>query len=615
MEKKHCLCIGMLFLLLFLPTVFFFPSRADGRLLDLGGSADISYGRIRTTQEDAVSKTDFLQQRYNLHNFGEILDPRLGTWSLNGTFLSQDTETSGNFTDQNFNFTDYSLGLNLFPYLSPFSFYAQRVTRSNQLDVVVKDTITTYGANWSLSVPRLPRLALSYNQSELKANDPNRFPDTLSRYFNAESSGRIGETTVIGRYQFNQTDVARIDGEVDTVDGHGVNLNTESRLGSAVSLSTFARYADVGGTNAPGLTFAQERAVGASLFYTPSLYWDTHARVEYAETPDTIDFKRMNAFWSASIRPTELLDMVTSLRYFQFEVNDTKTSSPFADYNLNYRPFFGLSTGLGASVGVTQTEGNGAELSSFYQRYRGYVNYTRSIEILRYSASYALSYGTADTSRDHLAGPQKDNLRDLMNTVTLGVENTQIRIVHIALAYTFNDINRDGPTVQIEDDQRSHTFQVNVDSSYFRGLLLRDDSLFLQSSSSLTRIQGFGPEGSTFTFDVRGNYYFLGGGLLGAGWTRQDFPEDFYLDSDIYFEELQWSFYLGNANLTLGARDSHQRGDGDISLDRDTLEFTTLLAYQIGKFIFNLDHRWANDRSAGVTFRSETFFARATRVF
>ncbi|MCG3111364.1 MAG: hypothetical protein MCM46_06015 [Candidatus Manganitrophus sp. SB1] len=613
MEKKRCLWTGML-ILLFLPTLFY-PSRADGRLLNLGGSVDLSYGHIRTTQEEDVAETDFLQQRYNLHNFGEIIDPRIGTFSLSGTFLSQDTETNGNFTDQNFNFTDYSLGLNLFPYISPFSFYAQRVTRSNQLDTVVKDTITTYGANWSLSIPRLPRLALSYNQSELKANDRDRLPDTVSRYFNAESSGRIGETTVIGRYQYNQTDVARIDGEVDSIDGHAVNLNTESRLASALSLSTFARYADVGGTNAPGLTFAQERAVGASVFYTPSVFWDTHARVEYAETPDTIDFNRLNAFWSASIRPTELLDMVTSLRYFQFEVNGTTTSSPFADYVLNYRPFFGLSTGLGASVGMTETEGNGAELSSLYQRYRGYANYTRSVEILRYSASYALSYGTADTSRANLAGPQEDDLRDLMNTLTLGVENTQIRIIHIALAYTFNDINRDGPTVQEEDDQRAHTFQLNVDSSYFRGVIFRDDSLFLQGSASLTRIEGFGPTGTSLLYDARGSYYFLGGGLLAAGWTRQDYPEGFYLDSDIFYEEIQWSFYLGNTNLTLGARDSHQRGDGNSSLDRDTLEFTTVLAYQIGKFLFNLDHRWANDRSAGVTYRSETIFARATRVF
>jgi len=616
----------MLSFLFSLPMVTL-PSRAEGAFFNLGGSVDLTYGYTRTTQnsvenQEIVSKTSFLQQRYSLSNYGELLDPRLGTWSFNGTYLSQDTKSKGDFPDQNFKFTDYSLAFNLFPYVSPLSFYAQRVTRSNEPDTIVKDTVTTYGANWSLSVPRLPRLTLSFNQSELKANDPNRFPNQLSRYFDAESSGRIGETTVTGRYQFNQTDVARENGEVDTIHGQGVNLNTESRLAQALSLSTFIRYANVGGVNPPGFTFAQERGIGASLFYTPSVYWDTHARIEYSETPDTVNLKRMNAFWSGSYRPTELLDMVTSVRYFEFEVNGTKTSSPFADYNLNYRPFFGLSTGFGASVGETKSEGNnGADLSSFYQRYRGYVNYTRSVEILRYTAGYALSYGTADTSRDNLGEPGKDKLKDLMNTITLGIENTQVRFVHIALGYTFNTINRNSQTVQPQDDQTSHVFQVNVDSSYFRGIIFRDDSLLLQAASSLTRIRGFGPDGNTFMIDLQGNYFFLGGGVLGAGWTRQNYPEGFYLDSDIFFEEIRWNFYLGNANLTAGARDSHQRGSGNgngtgtASLDRDTLELTGALMYQIGKFIFNLDYRWANDNSSGVRYNSQTMFARATRVF
>ena len=629
LEKKHYLWIGMLFLFFSFPAVVSFPSRAEGRLLNLGGSADLTYGYIRTRQgsvenQEAVSRTSFLQQRYNLTNYGELLDPRLGTWSFNGTFFSQDTKSKGDLPEQNFNFTDYSLAFNLLPYISPLSFYAQRVTRSNELDAVVKDTITTYGANWSLSVPRLPRLALSFNQSELKANDPDRFPNTLSRYFNAESSGRLGETTLIGRYEFDQADVVRVDGGVDTLRSQGVNLNTESRLSPALSLSTFTRYATVGGVNAPGLTFSPERGISAALFYAPSVYWDTHAQVEYSETPDIIDLKRMNAFWSGSYRPSELLDMVTSVRYIEFEVGNTKTSSPFADFNLNYRPFFGLSTGFGTSYGETRTEGNGAELSSFYQRYRGFVNYSRSVEIIRYSASYALSYGTADTSRNqppNLAGnpvndnPVNDKLTDLMNTITLGIENTQVRIVHIALGYTFNTINRSGPTVQPQDDQRSQVFQVNIDSSYFRGLLLKDDSLLLQAASSLTRIQGFGPDGNTFMVDVQGSYYFLGGGTLSAGWTRQDYPSGFYLDSDIYFEEVQWSFYLGNANITTGARDSQERGKGAVSLDRDTLELTSTLAYQIGKFIFNLDYRWAADSTEGIDYRSETLFARATRVF
>ena len=584
-------------------------------MLNLGGSADLSYGLTRTEQSGRIDETTFFQQRYNIHNFGEIIDPRLGTFYLSGTFLTQDSTTQGNFEDQDFKFQDYSLALNLFPYISPFSFYAQRMTRANELDTVVKDRVTTYGANWSLSVPRLPRLSLSYNQSELRGNDRDRLPDTLSRFFNAESSGRLGETTLIGRYQFNETDVARGEGEVESTQGQAVNLTTESRLTPALQVSTFSRYANAGGVNAPGNTFSQERGIGASLFYTPSVFWDTHARMEYSEMPDHLDFKRFMTAWSGSIRPTNQLDMVVSARYFQFDVADTVTSSPFADFNLNYRPFFGLSTGFGSSVGQTRTEGGGAETRSFYQRYRSYVNYTRSVEILRYSASYALSYGTADTDRGNLGAPGSDRLADLMNTITLGVENTQIRIIHIALGYTFNDINRQSRTVQPEEDQRSHTFQMNVDSSFFRGIFFEDDSLLLQSSASLTRIQGFGPDGNTFVFDMRGNYYFWNGALLAAGVTHQDYPSGFYLDSVLYYEEVQWTLYLGNTHLTLGARDGHQQSRQNDTLKRHTMEATAALGYQIGKFIFNLDQRWATDRSAGVSYTSQTIFARATRLF
>lgn len=594
---------------------FLLVPEAEARLLNLGGSADLSYGLIRTQQGGRVDETTFLQQRYNLHNFGDIVDPRIGTFLINGTFLSQESKTQGGFEDQDFEFQDYSIAVNLIPYIAPLSLYAQMVTRENELDVRVKDRINTFGANWSLSAPRLPRLALSYNQSELQANDQTRLPDTLSRYFNAESSGRLGATTLIGRYQFNETDVVRPSGEVDSLRGQAVNLTTESRLTPAMALSTFSRYANVGGTNAPGHTFAQERGFGASLFYTPSVYWDTHGRVEYSETPDSNDFKRLSASWSGSIRPMNELDMVVSARYFKFDVANTVTSSPFADFNLNYRPFFGLSTGFGSSIGQTVTEGNGAEVSSFYQRYRSFVNYSRSAELFRYTASYALSYGTADTDRSGLGDPGSDELKDLMNTVSLGMENTQIRIIHIALGYTFNDIKRTSRTVQPEEDQRSHHFLINVDTSYFRGIVFEDDSLFLQSSASLTRIEGFGPTGNTLVYDVRGNYYFLGGGLLALGLTYQDYPAGFYVDSLFYYEEIHWTFYFGNANLTLGARDFHEQSRQLATVKRHTFEMTALFAYQIGKFIFNLDHRWATDRSAGVEYVSETLFARATRVF
>ncbi len=635
------------------------PSWAEARFINLSGSLDLNYGSFKTEQNNETDETTFFQQRYNLRNFGELFDPRIGTILMSATYLEQDTKTDGQ-GDQDFEFTDYSIALNLFPTLSPLSLYYQRVTRSNRfespLDMKDKDLLTTFGGNWALSASFLPRISLSYNQSEAKSiDDPNRLPSTLNRFVNLESSGRVGETSLIGRYQFNETDVARTalpgqqSGSIDTIKGNSFNLTTESRLAPALVLSTYSRLTTDGGSserNGTGSAFTQEQGIGASLFYTPSVHWDTHARIDYAETPSTrvadpnnpgrkVDLVRQSAFLSGSYRPMETLDMVMSGRYSSFDISDSKTTSPYFDYSLNYRPFFGLSSGLGAAYGWTETEASqigAVNIDTSYQRYRGYLNYTRALEVLRYSASYALAYGMTDTDQsDAIGNTAKSDETDLMNTITLRVENTRIRLIHLALSYTLNDIDRDlnvpqatnslqpVPANQEIGDQLSHRVQLNADSSYFRGLLLEDDSLILQSTASWTKIEGFGPDGDNFLTDARGTYYFLRGGMLSSGWTYQDYPGGFYLDSHIFYEEIRWTFYLGNTTINFGARANQERTQGDSSFDRDIIETTSAIVYRIGKFVLSLDGRWSEDTSKSlgdnVEYKSQSIFGRMSRSF
>ena len=626
MGKRGFFSIGMLFLFLLSPVL------AEGRFINLGGSLDISYGNIKTEQEDRTDETSFFQQRYNLHNFGELFNPRIGTLLLNGTYLKQKTKTDGR-GDQDFKFNDYSIALNLMPYISPLSLYYQKVNRVNQFEspaVDVKDRITTIGGNWALSVPKLPRLSVSYNQSKLEAvDDPNRLPNTVNRFLNLESNGRLGETTLIGRYQFNEADVARLkSGSVNTLKGHAFNLTTESRLAPALVVSTFSRLSKKGGViGGPGVGFAEERGVGASVSYTPSVKWGTHARIDYSETPksggSTVDLKRQNLFWSGSYRPREELDMVMSARYFRFDVSNVETTSPFVDYSVNYRPFFGFSSGFGASYGNTSTTAGGSKLNTDFQRYRANANYTRAIEALRYSSSYSLSYGLSDTDN-------QGESTDVMHTLSLGVENTRIRFLHVALGYTFTDIARNldipkknqiakVPGNQEIGDQRSHRLQLNANTSYFRGLLRADDSLLMQSTASWTLIDGFGPDGTTKLFDLRGNYYFMRGGFFSLGYTYQDYPGGFFLDSNTFNEELRYSFYIGRTSFTFGARANQERTSGESSLDRDTIAATSAIAYRVGKFVLGLDGRWSKDttktNSENIDFKSQSLFARMSRSF
>ncbi|MFQ5588763.1 MAG: hypothetical protein ACE5F7_07980 [Nitrospiria bacterium] len=623
MGKRETAWLGVALLVLLLPV------RAEGRFINLGGSLDWTYGETKTEQHNATQETTFFQQRYNLHNFGEIFNPRIGTMLLNGTYLQQDTDTDGLQGDQDFHFDDYAVHMNLLPYVSPVSLYYQRMNRTNEIDpfgaqaaLKVKDRVTTLGGSWSLSSPRLPRIAVSYNQSELESpDDANRLPNTINRFLNLESSGQFRETTLVGRYQFNEADIADF-GQASSsrVRGNAFNLSTESRPAPALILTTFTRVANRSGGQASGVTFAQERGFGGSLSYTPSVKWDTHARINFTETPGSTggrDLKQQNAFWSGSYRPTEELDMVMSARYFRFDISEAETTSPYFDYSLNYRPFFGFSSGFGASYGMTETKGGGAEVSTDYLRYRGNADYTRALEYIRYSTSYAVSHGVSDTDG-------QGESKDIMHTLTLSVENTRIRYVHVTLGYTFNDLDRShtGGDSQVQDvgDQLSHLFQVNADSSYFRGLLLESDSLLLQSTASWTKIEGFGAAGENFLLDGRGNYYFLPGAVLSAGYTRQDYPGGFYADTDTFYEELSWSFFIGDTSFSFGARANQERteGGGNNSLDRDTIQTTGSMTYRIGKFLLSADGQWGKDTSKSTTdvdFENQSFFVRASRSF
>ncbi len=616
LRMRDCCFLGLF------SALVLFPSEAQSRFINVSGSLDFTYGEVKTISEvNGTDRTSYLQQRYSLQNFGELFNPRIGNLLMSGTFLEQDTKTSRQ-GDQDFSNTDYSFAANLFPYASPLNLYYQRMNRQNKVSATAlqntyeaEDRQTTIGGNWTLLSRHLPRVRVSYNQSELEASDDaDRFPNSINRFLNLESNGRFRETSLTGRYQHSEVDVARRGiGRVQTVKSDAFTLNTVSRPAPALVATTNWRWAGPSSGGAAGTTFSQERGFGSTLSYTPSVKWDTHARFNYSETPSgTGDFKQQNAFWSGSYRPTEELDMVVSGRYFRFDVNNVETTSPYFDYGVNYRPFFGFSSGIGASIGQTKTKGSGTDVTNDYQRFRGNMDYTRASERLRYSSAYSFSQGYSDTKG-------QDKFRDVMHTVTLMVENTQIRYVHVSLGYTFNDVDasREASDVQNTGDQRSHLFQLNANSSYFRGLLTSSDSLLLQSTASWTKIDGFGPAGENILLDGRGNYYFLPGAMFSTGFTHQNYPGGFYADTTTYYEELSWSFYIGATSFNFSATARQQRSDGDRSLNRDTIESSGGLSYRVGRFALSADARWTEDQSKADEVDTETrsVFVRASRSF
>jgi hypothetical protein len=599
-------------MMLMLP--FLLPAAVEGRLLNLGGSLDLTYSYLDSKEGDNTFYTNSFQQRYNIRDFGDLIDPRIGSYNLGFTFFKQDVTTSNSTPDRDFSLFDYSAGLNLLPYVSPLSLYAQRVTSENQDGVVAKNRLTTYGANWALTIPRYPRLSISLNRSELRSEDRLRLPDTNTNFINVDTRHQIGNTSVSARYQFNQSDVARGDGTADSFNSNAINLDTDSQLTSRLVLSTFVRYASRGGSSATGLGFFPERGVGASLFWTPSLYWDSSARYEISEIPDGVAFRHQLGFLNVNIHPNQRTDILTSLRYYTFTTGSVTTEAPLGDFNVSWRPFFGLTTGAGASIGVTRSSGDITISESYFQRYRFYTNYTKTLTLIRYNASYTVSYGIDRTSRSGPGVPPTDNDQDLMNTVNVGIENTQIRIVHLATSVTFNDIQRSVTTVQQSQDQQSFVYQLSADSSYFRNIVFTGDGLQLFGITSVTNIKGFGADGSSFVLDGRATYTVLG--IIGTlGFTHQDYPSGFYNDSDLFYQEAQWTASWMVLTALLDAKHTQQWGRGDSLLTRDGWEGTADLSGQIGQLFIGVDYRISNDDTADVRFLNQSLFVRVSRAF
>lgn len=586
----------------------------EGRLLNLGGSLDISYGYLRSDEGGDIFKTTSLQQRYSLRNYGELVDKRIGSYTLGFTFLKQDVRTTTFSSDRDYKLQDYSLSANLMPYVAPLSLYAQQVVNEQVNGLILKSRLNTFGANWSLSLPKYPRLGISLNRSELNSGDRMRLPDTISDYLNVDTSSEIGNTSWTARYQFNSSEVARGNGVVDSFSSNSVNLTTRSQLTPGVVLATFARYASKGGSSATGLGFIPERGLGASLFWSPNLVFDTNVRYEISVIPDTTKTQRQMAFANFNIHPTRKLDILTGIRFLSHITGPVRTEAPYGNLNVSWRPFFGLTTGVGASAGYTSVAGGPKVVRSYFHRYRFYTNYTKTRTLIRYTSSYSLSYGINKVNQG-VSNTSQDNAKDLINTVTVSLENTRIRIVHVAAIVTFNDIRRTVTTVQSEEDQRSMLYQISADSNYFRNLLAVGDSLQLVGTTSLTQINGFGVNGNTWLIDGYASYYYRWI-IARAGYTRQDYAHGTYNDTDLVYEEIQWSRNVANLTILISLRDSHQFGRGDPSIfTRDSQAGSTVLSWQIGQFIAGIDYRISNDKTDGVRFVNQSFYGRVSRYF
>lgn len=605
---------------------------AWARALDLGGAVELSLNANRLSQITPVptggertteTKTSAFQQRYTLRGTGDLVDPRAGTYTASVTFLQEQMDpewfqsaiggrsTEAIATDRRTNVYDYSLGVTLLPRQSPLSLFVQRVTRETDAKIptaVGRRTVNTLSTlDWDVPARRLPRLHLnvSQNQSESDATLPG--PNSRQRAGSLDTDGTWSATHIATRYQY--ADFEADSGATNV--SQGAHVTAERPLTDTLRGRAYANYSTSAssiGAVTPGVSSYQENAGGLLLAYksrairAPSL--DGTMSYDYGETPrlGLPTLRRHLAQTNWNVRPEPRLDLFGGYRYFSFDVAPGLTTSHYLNGGASYRPIFNLTTGTTLAYGLTDTSG-AASATNRFQSYAAFAQYLRTVQMLRLGAGYTGNYNQNETT-----GAAS---RDLLNTLSGSVENTNIDVIHLALATAVTEITREvGATKGSQQERRA---QLNADSRYFRGLLRPHDQVLLFGSARISSVSGqFGAVGDTTAADTRATYLPWSWLSLTTGYLIERFPSGFLANRDSEFAEAQIVYARRRFLLTLSSRATEDRFE--VVGVRRAIENRGTAVYHIGRLSLNLDYYMTRESREGARLESDSVFVRAVRT-
>ena len=589
-----------------------FPVSSQARVLNLGGSVQLSYSLARTDSESAQSEITTFGQRYSLGASGDLL--RFGSYRADVSWFDEKLDTRSEIgtttteRESRLNILDYRFSVNLFPTQSPLSLTAQQIHRKNEVGQTTEEILKVYGANWVINLRRLPRLTLSYQRSTLDTRTESAGSgDFTTQAATLQADGSIKNTRIAAGYQFQETE-AEVGGTSRT---QGLNLNVNSQITPSLLVTGTARHTTARtppSVNAPGVNLFQERSIGLAAIYRPPLYWwDGSVGYNYSESPFFEDFKSHLLQGNMNLRPTNRVDGNANLRFMRFTISNSEVNTEALSTSVNYRPIFGLSTGLGAAAALTSTA-NATETDTLSQNYLYNINYFRPWRFLQYHTGYNLTYGLSDTR------PGGSESQDLSNSLNVGADNTNTRLVHVGSDAVVSHIRR--TTDSVESDQTSYNINLTADSSYFRNLIRRGDSLTLKATANYSDNSGIGIEGPIVRFESTATYVWIGL-FADAGYSIENYPDEVLLDRQRVFGQIQWILYvIRNTSLNLRVKDTFE--DNRFRDDVNRFEADAEATHQLGALSLSLQYRRVVTDVTGVVesrTTSDSIYARVFRPF
>jgi hypothetical protein len=565
--------------------------------VNLRGNISLNYGQTNVeTTTDTTRSPSFLQ-RYDLGTFGYIGDPRLGGYDADLSY-QEDIGKSDGVKNRDTDTLDYRLSFNLLPRKTPLTFFAQRITRDNDLEPSTsRNRLDTYSLTWDLPLQHVPHLRFNLFQADSKTTSSSVVDTARTQTASVDASQQLANTSLFTRYQY-----ATLRGNgIPKTSSHIVNFNSESRLSPGLILNTHGNYSNQAATLGvvnPGLSTFEQRTAGASLIHQPSLALTSRVSYDYFKDP----FERHILQANANYRATEKWDLFGSYRLFRFDSTSALTNSHFTTFGTNIRPWLGVSGGLNLSYNLTDVNAS-TDTNVFSQTYNYFANYFKTLERIFLNAGYSGNYIRTNAN----PGPFSTSL---INTVTLSANNANPRYASLGGSFGFSNILHTQSGLG-DTSQNQYSFNVSAQSSYLRNLMMRGDLLSISGVANYTIYDAnSGTEASVQTNETV-TYDTLRGVILSGGHNYDNVGTDITERNEV-FGQIQWvTFLIRNLYLTASARGTRQlyTQTTDITL----FEGHTNILYQLGKISFSFEYTFTQQIQADLDFKTQSFFVRANR--
>ena len=567
--------------------------------VQLNGVLEVEYGiidiRTRVGEVEQKATNRQILQRYQLNLSGDILDPRVATYTLSLGF--QDSSYRADpFVGQSQLVTrdtlTYSLLMNWFPVRWPLQLFAQRNIIGTEKE---GDLITdTYTVGWILGFRNLPVLRINWIQINTDFQDPASPRKTRVRILNLGLSRRFVQSSLSLGYQQTRYHLES-PGEESNRTVHTYTFRGEKTFSPSLSAFAHAVYYPRGTAFVPGVSTFSETIAGFGVHHRVGRFRQ-QASYDFYRSAGT-DVIRHFVGYSAVYRPRGKTD-------YRADVVVTDTEAPTQntlDYRVSggivHRPFYGLS--LTGNLLLNHTRNTNQETT---RRDRlglsGGVNFFRGLDQVNLTTGYLLDLTLVQSNR-----PEEEG-RVWTHTASLGIQTRTLTWAQIGVSYAL--LLRDN-TINPVDDRQDHTWHIGLLSTAIPRAVLR-------ASGDVTYTRSFGFRGTTTILDSRIDYFPIPGLETRAGIRYTDNPQ--YagtLDFTTYLLEARYLRQLTlRTHLTLTG---HWDRDAFETYDKDRYFLSGLLQYRLGKILFSLDGRIEEIRYPDNEYRVQSLFARLSRPF